>query len=162
MELTGKKPLSDEEARLRARVAAAIAAGGGIKSLIRKTGIPKGTLEKYAAQSSTASFVNAARIATAAGVTLDQIAYSQEDISKNGAKERLRGIVDRMPSWTETRRELDVDRLELAITTVERGLDEADRVAAPDVKAGMVSAAYEILTEPTEAAVGRILRLVKG
>ncbi|WP_444462264.1 S24 family peptidase [Rhodobacter capsulatus] len=82
-----------EEARLRARVASAIAAGGGVKEMFEKTGIPKGTMEKYAAQTSTASFVNAAKIAAAAGVTLDQIAFSEGDISRNGAAQRLRDVI---------------------------------------------------------------------
>lgn len=82
-----------EDARLRARVASAISAGGGVKEMIEKTGIPRGTLEKYAAQTSTASFVNAAKIAVAAGVTLDWIAFSDDEISKNGAAGRLRDVL---------------------------------------------------------------------
>ena len=57
---------------------------------------------------------------------------------------------------------LDEPRLIHAIEIVERGLHEAGRVAAPSVKAGMISAAYEMLEMPEEATVGRILRLVKG
>ncbi len=58
--------------------------------------------------------------------------------------------------------DLDLERLELAIRTVERGLDEADRIATPEGKAGMIAAAYELLTIPNDISVRRILRLVKG
>ncbi|MDR5654785.1 S24 family peptidase [Ruixingdingia sedimenti] len=85
-----------DEPRLRARVAAAISAGGGVAQMVKRTGIPKGTLEKYAAQTSTASFANAAKIAAGAGLTLDQIAFAQEDISKSGAKTHLREMLTRM------------------------------------------------------------------
>ena len=56
-----------------------------------------------------------------------------------------------------------LELLERAIAVIERGLAEADRNPSPSVKAGMISAAYEILTEDGgEAAEARILRLVKG
>lgn len=57
---------------------------------------------------------------------------------------------------------LDEPRLERAIEIVEGGLADARREAAPAIKAGMISAAYEMLKEPSEATEGRILRLVKG
>lgn len=56
----------------------------------------------------------------------------------------------------------DIQRLERAVTIVEEGLEAAGRVARPEVKAGMISAAFEMLEEPSETTVGRILRLVKG
>lgn len=56
----------------------------------------------------------------------------------------------------------DILRLERAVTIVEEGLEAAGRVARPEVKAGMISAAFEMLEEPSETTVGRILRLVKG
>lgn len=96
----------ETEARIRARVAAAIAAGGGVRAVEKNTGIPKGTLEKYAAQTSTASFTNAAKIAAAAGITLDQIAFSQEDISKKGASESLRGLMRRLGEQSDRRGEM--------------------------------------------------------
>ncbi|HAE49476.1 MAG: transcriptional regulator [Tistrella sp.] len=43
--------------------------------MTEKTGIPLGTISKYVAQSSTASFANAAKIARAAGITLDDMAF---------------------------------------------------------------------------------------
>lgn len=105
MEQTPGRSEEDLEARIRARVAAAISAGGGVRAVEKSTGIPKGTLEKYAAQTSTASFTNAAKIASAAGVTLDQIAFSQEDMSKNGASERLRAVMDRLGNLSDRRSE---------------------------------------------------------
>lgn len=56
----------------------------------------------------------------------------------------------------------DIRRLERAVSIVEEGLETAGRVARPEVKAGMISAAFEMLEEPSETTVGRILRLVKG
>lgn len=53
-------------------------------------------------------------------------------------------------------------RLERAITIIEDALAEFRREAKPSVKAGMITAAFEMLEEPSEASVSRILRLVKG
>ena len=68
-------PNMASEQALRSRVADAIARGGGPSAMTEKTGIPLGTISKYVAQSSTASFANAAKIARAAGITLDDMAF---------------------------------------------------------------------------------------
>lgn len=57
---------------------------------------------------------------------------------------------------------IDLDRLELAIATIERGLAEAGRVASPSVKAQLTIAAYELLGDRSERSVTSVLRLVKG
>lgn len=57
---------------------------------------------------------------------------------------------------------LNMERLELALATIERGLEEAGKVASPAVKAQLTIAAYELLAESPERAVGSVLRLVKG
>lgn len=68
---------------------------------------------------------------------------------------------DRAPIVNPSR--LDLARLEHAIALIEQGLNQGRRSASPSIKAGMVSAAYEILAEADEeVAEGRILRLVKG
>ncbi|MEN2979955.1 S24 family peptidase [Tistrella bauzanensis] len=74
-------PNMGSEQALRSRVADAIAVGGGVSAMVDKTGIPLGTLSKYVAQSSTASFANAAKIASAAGVTLDEIAFGSRALA---------------------------------------------------------------------------------
>ncbi len=56
----------------------------------------------------------------------------------------------------------EIRRLERAITIIEQALADVRREAPPEVKAGMISAAYELLEDPSDATVGRILRLVKG
>lgn len=56
----------------------------------------------------------------------------------------------------------EIRRLERAIIIIEQALADVRRDAPPDVKAGMISAAYELLEDPSDATVGRILRLVKG
>jgi hypothetical protein len=65
--------ISDRSKRYREGLARAIASGGGVAAMARKTGIPRGTMEKYAARSVGASFENAHRIAEAADVTMDEI-----------------------------------------------------------------------------------------
>lgn len=80
-------PLEADEAQLRARVAAVIAKAGGVKAVASQSGIPPGTLEKYAAQTSTPSFINAVRIAAAAGVNLDRIAFERPSMAREWVKE---------------------------------------------------------------------------
>lgn len=58
--------------------------------------------------------------------------------------------------------QLDRDRLCLAIEAVEEGLDAFDRVASPEIKAGLIIAAYELLEAEGEKATAQIIRLVKS
>lgn len=71
-------------------------------------------------------------------------------------------FASRRPAASAAAQTLDVDRLERAIAIIEQGLSEAGRIASPDIKAGLVSAAYEILENQPETAIGPILRLVKS
>lgn len=57
------------------RLRKAIETGGGATSLSSKTGIPYGTVKKYSAKTSIATFPNVAKIALAAGVSIEWIAY---------------------------------------------------------------------------------------
>jgi phage repressor protein C with HTH and peptisase S24 domain len=84
--------LGDEDG-LRERIAEAIVAGGGVSAMVEKTGIPLGTLSKYTAKTSTASFTNAAKIAAAAGVNLDRIAFGRVPLA---ATAHLRRVVERI------------------------------------------------------------------
>lgn len=65
----------DRDQLFRSRVKLAIQRGGGVSEMSAKTGIPKGTLKKYVAETSTASFVNAAKISVAAGLPLEVMAF---------------------------------------------------------------------------------------
>ncbi|MGH1416857.1 MAG: helix-turn-helix domain-containing protein [Pelagimonas sp.] len=56
----------------------------------------------------------------------------------------------------------DIDRLRLAIEAIEEGLDAFDRVASPEIKAGLIVAAYELLEQEGEKATAQIIRLVKS
>lgn len=85
------RPNLDDEAGLRRRIAETVAIGGGVTAVSEKTGIPPGTLSKYVAQTSTASFTNAAKIAHAAQVGLDQVAFGSSLLGRD----RLREIVRR-------------------------------------------------------------------
>ncbi|WP_138145052.1 hypothetical protein [Brucella sp. 10RB9215] len=67
----------DEVEVFRARVRDAIQNGGGVSIVSQKTGIPIGTLNKYVAQTSTASFTNAAKIAVAVGISLEEMAFGR-------------------------------------------------------------------------------------
>jgi len=85
MEERPRDSLGVDESAIRSRVAAAIEVGGGLAAMVKKTGIPRGTLEKYVARTSAPSFANAARIAFAAGVSLEQVAYSPTVALEYGA-----------------------------------------------------------------------------
>lgn len=87
----GDHPNLDDEADLRRRIAEAIIAGGGVSSMSERTGIPVGTMSKYSAKTSTASFTNAAKIALAAEIGLDKIAFGNAPL----ASARIRALVDR-------------------------------------------------------------------
>lgn len=68
--------MADEEEVLLERVSALIREGGGAKTLSEKTGIPLGTLNKYLAKTSMASFGNVVRLVEATGGDLAQVAGS--------------------------------------------------------------------------------------
>lgn len=58
---------------------------------------------------------------------------------------------------------LDLDRLRLAIETVEEGLQQTDRMMAPNKKSELVLAVYDLYADGVSAqAKERILRLVKS
>lgn len=90
----GVDPNLGGESELRARIAEAIAVGGGVSAVVSKTGIPLGTISKYAAKTSTPSFSNAAKIAYAAGVGLDMIAFGGRPL----AAAQLHAMTDRLAS----------------------------------------------------------------
>ncbi len=93
-------PPDNEELRLRTRVVDAISAAGGVAAVAKRSGIPSGTLEKYVAQTSTPSFVNAAKIASAAEIELDTIAFGASPIASKG----LRGALDRLADHADSHR----------------------------------------------------------
>ncbi|MCF6432938.1 helix-turn-helix transcriptional regulator [Leisingera sp. MMG026] len=64
-------------------------------------------------------------------------------------------------SEEETAEYSDRDRLLLAIEAVEEGLEAFERKATPQVKAGLIAAAYELLEQEGEGATAQIIRLVK-
>lgn len=92
-------PEKDAEVALRHRVAEAIAAGGGVKAVSKLTGIPKGTLEKYAAETATPSVVRAAIIAKALDLRLDDLAALRSDPHEDV----LGGNMIRLPVYSEIR-----------------------------------------------------------
>ncbi|MCT4554672.1 MAG: helix-turn-helix domain-containing protein [Pelagimonas sp.] len=57
---------------------------------------------------------------------------------------------------------VETKNLCLAIEAIEEGLDAFDRVASPDIKAGLIAAAYELLEQEGEKATAQIIRLVKS
>lgn len=76
------------------------------------------------------------------------------EIAKLGAD--INYLVTGVPTFS------DKSRLRLAIEAVEEGLDAFDREATPDVRAGLIFAAYEMLEEQGEKATAEIIRLVKA
>lgn len=93
------RPNMGDEALLRERVAEAIGVGGGVSAIAAKSGIPLGTLNKYISKTSTASFANAAKIAAAAGVDLDVIAFGTAPLAANP----LHGVFDRLGRYADGR-----------------------------------------------------------
>lgn len=61
------------DGELLGAIKAAIEAAGGVTAVAKATGIPVGTLNKYVAGTSMPSFSNAAKIAEAAGISLDKL-----------------------------------------------------------------------------------------
>lgn len=84
MEQSGASRVSEQEQLLRQSISSAISAGGGIKKMNYETGIPRGTLEKYAAATSTPSFLNAAKISSSLGISLDDLAGLDRSIFGGG------------------------------------------------------------------------------
>lgn len=93
------RPNLGDETALRERVASAISAAGGVSAVSEKTGIPPGTLNKYVSKTSTASFANAAKIAAAGGINLDEIAFGVAPIAANPLQKAL----DRMSDFADMR-----------------------------------------------------------
>ena len=58
--------------------------------------------------------------------------------------------------------DIDIYRLEKAIIVVEQGLEQAERIATPKIKATLISVAYEMFEKPSAEKEDLILRLVKG
>ena len=104
-------PNEDGEIALRGRVADAIALGGGVTVMAAKTGVPTGTLSKYTAKTSTASFANAAKIAAAAGIPLDSIAFGGGELSTAFYASALRRSIERVSDAAD-RRGFGVDDLD--------------------------------------------------
>lgn len=69
-----------EEAAFRERVRNAIQHGGKSGEMSKKTGIPVGTLNKYVALRSSPSVLNAAKIASAVGLTIEELATGQMQV----------------------------------------------------------------------------------
>ncbi|MCW5711308.1 helix-turn-helix transcriptional regulator [Shinella sp.] len=71
------KMVEDDELRFREKVRDAIQAGGKSGIMSKKTGIPVGTLNKYVSLRSTPSGLNTLKIATALGITVEQLARGE-------------------------------------------------------------------------------------
>lgn len=153
---------NQEDNRLRERVVEAIIAGGGVSMIHKATGIPVGTISKYTAKTSTPSFLNAAKIASAAGVSLDEIAFGDAPLM---ARRPLHAVMARMASLADARSRSrdsspDSERLAAAVSAVEDGL--SGRAVPASVKAELILVAYRLLTEATEENRALVMRLVKG
>lgn len=103
--LDGDAP--DYEALLRQRLADVIVRAGGATKVSDGTGIPKGTLEKYLAKTSTASLANAAKISYFAGVSIDSFAADHTRRPSPEALSRLMSAVSNMEA--SRRGQPDVD-----------------------------------------------------
>jgi len=84
--------------------------------MVEKTGIPLGTLNKYTSKTSTASFTNAAKIAAAAGIQLDEIAFGEGDLV---ATHQMRKLQERLMTgpWLSDGGESGADFVRLPVYT---------------------------------------------
>ena len=58
--------------------------------------------------------------------------------------------------------ETELPRLESALIAVDQGTAERDRPLAPEQKAALVAAVFDLLADATEASRSRVIRLVKA
>lgn len=86
----------DYESEVRQRLADLIVRAGGVAKVATGTGIPKGTLEKYVAKTSTASLANAAKISYFSGVSIDSFAADHTRSPSPEALQRLFSAVAKM------------------------------------------------------------------
>lgn len=116
----------------------------------RECGFGESLLRKYlaGAQPNTSNLV---AIANVGGVTLDWLA--------TGRLPKTRAELRAGPSAPAAG--LDQGRLQLALATVEEGLAATRRVMAPDKKAELVLAVYDLYQEPSITR-DRVLKLVKS
>lgn len=77
----------DETEIFRMRVRDAIQNGGGVSVVAKMTGIPLGTINKYVALTSTASFINAAKIASALNISLEDMAFGSKGQGRKKAQQ---------------------------------------------------------------------------
>lgn len=117
----------------------------------KECGFGESLLRKYltGAQPNTSNLVAMANVG---GVTVDWLATGR--LPKTRAE--LRAV-----SGTASEPVRDLTRLQLAIATVEEGLAATRRVMAPEKKAQLVLAVYDLYQEPANTR-DRVLKLVKS
>lgn len=115
----------------------------------KECGFGESLLRKYLAGSQP-NAANLVAMADAAGVTVDWLATG-----------RLPKMRAELKAGAATGSGLDAARLQLAIATVEEGLAATRRVMAPDKKAELVLAVYDLFQEPAVTRE-RVLKLVKS
>ncbi|MDD3326491.1 MAG: hypothetical protein PHW25_05325 [Zoogloea sp.] len=117
----------------------------------KECGFGESLLRKYlaGAQPNTSNLVAMAHVG---GVTVDWLA--------TGRPPKTRAEL-RAGSGTAPEPVLDLTRLQLAIATVEEGLAATRRVMAPEKKAELVLAVYDLYQEPANTR-DRVLKLVKS
>lgn len=121
------------------------------RALGERIGIPEGKIQKIEIGSQRADHEFLTILAKEALVDLNWLLDDSEPI--------LPGPV---PKKGDHAIPIDLPRLRLSIEAVEEGLDAFGRVATPEVKAGLIAAAYELLEAEGEKATAQIIRLVKS
>ena len=124
------------------RLKKAVKAAGGNKAVSIRSGIVLGTLSQYVRGISSPTIEKIAIIAKSCNVSLDWLAYGNEalPISIN---------------------DFDKDVLIKSIETVERGLNETNRVMEPTDKAELVVAVYDMLNNKEDLNTNNIVKLFK-
>ena len=117
----------------------------------KECGLPESNIRSYLS-GKFPGIDKAAAMAEAGGVTLDWLATGR--LPKTRAE--LRAV-----SGTASEPVRDLTRLQLAIATVEEGLAATRRVMAPEKKAQLVLAVYDLYQEPANTR-DRVLKLVKS
>lgn len=130
------RPIPDAESDIGKRIASLIPEDESQNSFARRCGIGETTLRKYlgGAQPSTDRLVAMADIA---GVSIEWLAAGR------GPRQRQRAQPEVIS---------DRDRLVTAIRAVEQGLALIGRTMAPDKKAELILAAYELISQDDATA----------
>lgn len=125
-----------------------------VRSFAHRCGLSDSVLRKYLAGKSEPGMSALISMARAGKVTIQWLATGEGPMK---AEEKEKGGGE-----SEKRADFDLERLQLAIETIEEALQETGRAMKPNKKAEMVVATYEFFgDEEQEKAKAKVIRLLR-